>query len=116
MINKRIPSNRTNFNKERPVSERVADVLSKNYIALKARLCIGGAGNYMSMSYEDMFHNAILFTIQDAKADELTTDNQILKYFEYKYKCVVMEIIKDSYLIKNTAYADYQQTQEDEKE
>lgn len=114
MIKKRIPSNRTNFDKERPVSFRVASVLSENYTTLKERLCPGDTGNFMSMTYEDMFHNAILFTIQDAKAADLTTDNQILKYFEYKYRCVVIEITKDSYLINNTEYADYQQTEETE--
>ncbi len=115
-MKKRIPSNRTNFDARRPASARVAGILSKHYLTLKARLCVQDTGNYLSMSYEDMFHNAILFTIQDVEAEKLTTDNQVLKYFEYKFKCVVREIIKDSQLISHTHYADYQQTKEDEEE
>lgn len=109
----RVPSNRTNFNKGRRASRRVANILSRNYLALKTQLRIRDTGNYLSMSYEDMFHNAILLTIQDDRARKLTTDKQVLKYFEYKFKCVVREIIKDSRLITNICYADNQQTEED---
>lgn len=115
-MKRRIPSSRANFLVKRPSSDRVARILSENYSILKRRLDVGSGGNYLSMSYEDMFHNAILHTIQDTKAAALSTDSQILKYFEYRYRCIVTEIIKDSQLITHITYADNQQTKENPQE
>lgn len=110
MKKERIPSNRTNFNIRNPVSDRVARILAAHYANLKRHLGVEDSGNYLSMSYEDMFHNAILCTIQDIRAARLRTEAQVLKYFEYRYHCIVMQIIKDSQLIHYTNYADNQQT------
>lgn len=115
-MKKRIPSNRANFLAKRTSSDRVARILSENYFVLKRRLGVGPGGNYLSMSYEDMFHNAILHVIQDTKAAHLPTDSQILKYFEYRYRCIVTEIIKDSQLVTHITYADNQQTKENPQE
>lgn len=115
-MKKRIPSNRANFLVKRPSSDRVARILSENYSILKRRLGVEVGGNYLSMSYEDMFHNAILYTIQDVKAAALPTESQILKYFEYRYRNIVMEITKDSQLITHITYADNKQTKEDPEE
>lgn len=110
MKRRKIPSNRTNFNIRNPVSNRVARILAAHYANLKRDLGIEDSGNYMSMSYEDIFHNAILCTIQDIRAAHFRTEAQVLKYFEYRYHCIVMQIIKDSQLIHYINYADNQQT------
>lgn len=115
-MRKRIPSNRTSFKAGYPISEAVARVLAAHYFTLKKRLRIEAVGNYLSMSYEDMFHNAILYTIQDAKAAQLTTEDEVLEYFEHKYRSVVLGIIKDSHLINRIEYADNKQTEEDPQE
>lgn len=115
-MGRRIPSNRTSFNASRHASDWVAAILSKNYSFLKEKLCVDKTGDYLSMSYEDMFHNAILYTIQDERAAALTTENQVLKYFEYRYRWVVVEIVKDSQLIEFIPYADNKQAEEEPEE
>lgn len=98
---KRVPSKRTNF-VGNTVNPRVAELLARYYLSLRDKLCKGKHGNMLSMSYEDIFHNAIIRTIQDEKTLKLTTDDEILQFFEKRYRSIEIEIVKDNQLIHKT--------------
>lgn len=80
----------------------MAELLARYYLSLRDKLCKGKHGNMLSMSYEDIFHNAIIRTIQDEKTVNLKTDEEILQYFEKRYRSTEMEIVRDNKLISNT--------------
>lgn len=104
------PKKRTNFEKGK-ADKRVSDLLARYYVQLYGELCKGKKGNYMSMSYEDIFHNAVLSTIQDPKAASLIADQDILDYFRRKLGIAEMQIIRDNKLLKNKIYADDKQAE-----
>lgn len=103
----RVPSKRTNF-VGNTVNPRVAELLARYYLSLHDKLCRGKHGNMLAMSYEDIFHNAIVKTIQDKETTKLTTDNEILAFFEKRYRSIEMEIVRDSRLINTTDADDIQ--------
>lgn len=98
---KRTPSKRANF-VGKTVNNRVAELLARYYLSLRDKLCKGKHGNMLAMSYEDIFHNAIVKTIQDEETIKLTTDEEILEFFEKRYRSIEMEIVRDSRLINIT--------------
>lgn len=82
---------------EKPYSSRVAGVIAKNYDALNKDLNKGKYGNFSSMSFEDIFHEAILYVIQDKKAFDLS-EKDLMKHFKYRYRMVQYRIIQESKL------------------
>ncbi|RHO65992.1 hypothetical protein DW083_19900 [Parabacteroides sp. AF48-14] len=104
---KQIPKKRTNF-VGKTVNNRVAELLARYYLSLRDKLCKGKHGNMLAMSYEDIFHNAIVKTIQDKETTKLTTDDEILAFFEKRYRSIEMEIVRDSRLINTTDADDIQ--------
>lgn len=111
---RRLPSNRTNFT-GKAANPRVAELLARYYLSLRDKLCKGKHGNVLSMSYEDIFHTAIIWTIQDKNTIGLN-DEEILQYFEKRYRSTEMEIRRDNKLLKQTEYADDIQTEAPETE
>lgn len=107
-------SKRTNFKKGIKPSQRVSELIARYYLELRDKLCKGKRGNFLSMSYEDIFHNAVLSVMQDSKTEQLTTDSEILASIEHKYRITEMQIIRDSLQINNIPYADNQQTSQAE--
>ena len=103
------PRNRQRY-KETSHSDRVASVLAKSYNTLSNEFVKGEFGNYGSMSYEDIFHEAILYVIQDETAFNLS-EQDIIAHFKYRYNMVKFQIIQDSKLL--SAYANYPQTKEE---
>lgn len=99
------------------VNERVNIVLARYYLDLKAELCKGNRGNFLSMTYEDIFQNAVLWTLQDSKTKDLISDNDIIEYFKKKYKSIEKQIISDSKVLPemNKRYAKHQQAEKAEE-
>lgn len=96
--------------KETPYSDRVALIIAKNYESLRYEFVKGECGNYSSMSYEDIFHETILYVIQDKKAFALS-ETDILNHFRFRYNMVKFQIIQDSKLV--TKYANDLQAPEE---
>lgn len=84
------------YYKDKPYSEKVLEVLAKHYNELKQRLCPTAYGNYAGRNTEDIFSDTICVMIQDEATKELKTDTEILKLFEYRFKMVSFQVIKDS--------------------
>lgn len=111
---KTVVYSRTNFQKGTP-NQRVQEMLARYYLELKGRLCKGAKGNFMSMSYEDIFHNAILKTIQNSKASDVMTDQEIIALFEKVYASTEFQVINDYKSIHPLPYAYHQQADEKEE-
>lgn len=94
------PPNRQRY-KPVPHSDYVASVLAKHYDSLKQEFDDGDTGNFHSMSYSDIFHEAILYVIQDKKAFEMPED-ELIEHFKYRYNMIKFQIIQDSKLKFNT--------------
>lgn len=89
--------------KEAPFSDSVASILAKNYNILRDEFVKGEYGSYVSMSYEDIFHETILYVIQDKKAFDLS-EQELLTHFKFRYNMIKFQIIQDSKL-HSTIYA-----------
>lgn len=85
----------------KPNSNRVASVIAKHYDKLRVEFDKGKDGNFGSMSFEDIFHESILYIIQDKTAFNLS-EQEILEHFRYRYKMIQYQIIQDSKLIYYT--------------
>lgn len=83
------------YYKEKPYSVKVLDVIARHYNELKQRLCPIAYGNYAGRSTEDIFSDTICVVIQDETTKKLKTDEEILKFFEYRFKMVSFQVIKD---------------------
>lgn len=106
------PPNRQRY-KSVPHSDYVASVLAKHYNGLKQEFDTGDAGNFHSMSYSDIFHEAILYVIQDKKAFEMSED-ELIEHFKYRYNMIKFQIIQDSKLKFNTNADNLQAKEETE--
>lgn len=110
MRSKRTPSKRTNFIRPGKANPRLGELLARYYLSLQAKLCVDFDKTYLSMSYADIFHNAIVLALQDESTNDLTTDQELLDYFEKKFHTVEAEIRMDHKLLNQTTYADDLQT------
>lgn len=106
------PPNRKRY-KPVPHSDHVASVLAKHYNSLKQEFDGGNIGNFHSMSYSDIFHEAILYVIQDKKAFEMSED-ELIEHFKYRYNMIKFQIIQDSKLKFNTNADNLQAKEETE--
>lgn len=111
MKSKRNPSKRTNFVRPGKANPRLGELLARYYLSLQAKLCVNTDKTYLSMNYADIFHNAIVLALQDESTNNLTTDQELLDYFEKKFHTVEAEIRMDHKLLNQTMYADNIQTQ-----
>lgn len=84
------------YYKDKPYSVKVLEVIAKHYNELKQQLCPIAYGNYAGRSTEDIFSDTICVVIQDETAKNLKTDDEILKLFEYRFKLVSFQVIKDN--------------------
>lgn len=84
------------YYKDKPYSAKVLNVIASHYNELKRKLCPIAYGNYAGRSTEDIFSDAICVVIQDEAAKELVTNADILKFFEYRFKMVSFQVIKDN--------------------
>lgn len=71
---------------------------------------------YAGLSYEDIFQETIIKVSKDVKAEEITDDDDFVRYFLYRMRTVQYQIIKDSKRLKIADYADNIQTKEEETE
>lgn len=111
MKSKRIPSKRTNFVRSGKANPRLGELLARYYLSLQAKLCVNSEKVYLSMSYTDIFHNTIVLALQDDSTNNLSTDQDLLDYFEKKFHTVEAEIRMDHKLLNQTVYADNLQTE-----
>lgn len=84
------------YYKDKPYSARVLKVIATHYNELKQKLCPMAYGNYAGRNTEDIFSDTIITVIQDEAAKELKIDAEILKYFEYRFRMVSFQVIRDS--------------------
>lgn len=87
--------------KRKPHSDYVASIIAKHYNKLREQLDSGRSGNFLSMSFEDIFQETVLYVIQDKKAFGMT-ETEILKHFKQKYSVIKFQTIFDSKLIHFT--------------
>lgn len=86
-----------NYYKEKPYSNRVAEVIARHYNELKQCLCPAAYGNHAGRSTEDIFSDTVIYVIQDEAAHNLSTDAEILNHFEYRHRMIMYQVIKDSH-------------------
>lgn len=88
------PRNRQRY-KDVPHSDYIASIIAKHFNMLKNDLCEGDRGNFYSMSYEDIFQETVLYTIQDKKSFDLS-EKEVIEHFKYRYNMIKFQIIQDS--------------------
>lgn len=94
----------------------VAEIIARNYYKLRA-LCFRQLPVcFDSRNYEDIFHDTVLYVIQDVKSTTYNTDEEIIAHFLYRYRMIEYQTIKDAQQNKNTPYADYIQAKKDNNE
>ena len=84
------------YDKGKPCSVRVMEVIASHYNELKQRLCPFEYGNYSGRSTEDIFSDTIIMLIQDEAVASLKTDIEILKMFEYRFNLVSFQVVRDN--------------------
>lgn len=89
---------------------KIMTVIAKNYDHLKQLCSYRDHGLFCSKSHEDLFHDTILFVSQDDKASSLSTDEELIDYFCYRFRMIEYQAINDNKLLKEIPYADYLQT------
>lgn len=87
--------------------KRVMKVIESNYRKLKDTCGVNQNGVFSGESIEDIFHDTIQFVCQDSKAASFQTDNEILEYFNYRFRMIKFQRIKDSRMLKEIEYADH---------
>lgn len=98
------------------VNEAVLTAIARNYKELQ-RICgYRRYGLFCSKSYEDIFQDTILFVSQDEKASSLVTDNEIIEYFQYRFKMIEYQAIQDNKQLREIPYANYLQATETTRE
>ena len=108
---KQNPYNR-NRNKPKPHSDYVASIIAKYYDRLKNELIDCEGGNFLSMTFQDIFQETVLSVIQDKKAFTMSPE-KILEYFKYKHKMIRFQVIQDAKLIKKAHYSRIKETKQD---
>lgn len=84
------------YYKDKPYSAKALEVIAKHYNELKQKLCPIACGNYAGRITEDIFSDTICVVIQDEAAMNLRTETEILKLFEYRFKRVSFQVIRDN--------------------
>lgn len=97
---------------DRKASSKVLLMIAKLYDRLSDISAKDRQIFYAGLDYEDIFQDTIIKVCQDPKAEEITDDDEFVKYFLYRMKKVQYQIIKDSKRLKITAYADNLQAKE----
>lgn len=84
-------------------------LVERNYHRLHAlclsRIAISG----QILSSDDVFHETILLVIKDRRANEISLDDEFVKYFMYRAKMVMYQTTKDNSQEKKNEYAYYKQ-------
>lgn len=84
--------------------------IAHNYDRLKQLCGYRATGLYCSKSYEDVFQDTVLLISQDEKATTLTTEEDLINYFCYRFRMIEFQAINDNKQLKEIPYADYLQT------
>lgn len=84
--------------------------IAHNYDTLKVLCGYRASGLYCSKSYEDIFQDTVLLVSQDDKASSLSSDEELIDYFCYRFRMIMFQAIHDNKQLKEIPYADYLQT------
>ncbi|MDR1883005.1 MAG: hypothetical protein LBR26_09545 [Prevotella sp.] len=71
--------------------------------------------HYMSL-FDDIFHDTILFVIHNNASVNKTTDALLIKHFNYRFRMIAFQTIKDIQQLKENRYADNKQDKETTEE
>ena len=96
------------------IDKRVMSMIVRNYDKLKDLCIYRSHGLLCSKSYEDIFHDAILFVSQDKKASLIFSEEELIRYFNYRFRMILYQTINDNKQLKEIPYADYIQTSKKE--
>lgn len=102
--------------KKGKASDKVMRMIAHNYNWLKQLCGYRSSGLYCSKSYEDLFQDTILFISQDEKASTISSEQDLISYFCYRFRMIEYQAINDNKLLKEIPYADYLQTSKTTKE
>lgn len=95
------------YYKNKTHCSKVLKLIADNYYKLRQILCPVVYGNYSGRSIEDIFSDTILLVSQDDEAVKIEADDELLKYFGYRFRMVEFQTINDSRQAREIAYADY---------
>lgn len=105
---------RANIIRKGDCGQRTRELVARYYLTLLGEFKSNSSHLYLSMSSEDMFHNAITMILQDSKFQRLTTDVEIMALIRKRIRNVISEIKQDHNQQTMKAYADDLQTKEEE--
>ena len=88
------------------------DVIARHYNRLKTMCNSSDRGCYCSKSYEDIFQDTILYVAHDLSSFNMTSDEEIIEHFLFRFKMIEFQTINDNKIMKEVAYADNIQTKE----
>lgn len=111
---------------EPTTNERVLEVIARNYDQLYWR-CYDTVPAYNRTDFEDIFEDCILFMSRDERAVGLTSEQDIIELFVYRFRMIEfgwshwkqgLKEVNIEQFIKSIDYANYIQAQrkEDERE
>ena len=96
------------------IDKRVMSMIERNYDKLKDLCIYRTHGLFCFKSYEDIFHDAILFVSQDKKASLISSEEELIRYFNYRFRMILYQTINDNKQLKEIPYADYIQASKKE--
>lgn len=95
--------------KPKKIHKAIMDMMVRNYTKAKELCSHGAYGMYGGEGFEDIFHDTVLYVVQDDAALPLTTDEEFIRHFLYRYNMIKYQRIMDDKQRRETDYADYKQ-------
>lgn len=90
----------------------VKNIIARHYLKLMDKYCSGKSERaYLSMTANDMFHNAITLILQDSSMQKYRLEQDALERIEQRIRNVFSEIKQDHNQEKPIEYADNIQAQ-----
>jgi hypothetical protein len=66
--------------------------------------------------FDDIFHDTIIYVVQERKVSDMKTDGELMNHFIYRFKMIAFHTIRDIQQLKETNYADNKQTKEEKEQ
>ena len=102
---------RTNVTRKGDCGAMVRNIISRHYLRLMDKYCSDSRRTYLSMTTNDMFHNAITLILQDDSMQKYESEPEALERIEQRIRNVFSEIRQDHNQEKIIEYADNIQAQ-----
>lgn len=98
------------------VNAHALSVIARHYDKLRALCRSDKYGCFCSKSYEDIFQDTVIYVAHDLSSFNLTSDDEVIEHFVYRYRMIEFQTINDDKMLKEVMYADHIQTKKETTE